>query len=70
MRPWSVQVTPLLWAEGVANGVGVDAPAVAVGVDGVLLQGRAEGQDGEQTGPGVLPCQTEKTLRTGSVAGR
>jgi hypothetical protein len=31
--------------EGVADGVGVDAKAVAVGAGGVPLQGRSEGQD-------------------------
>src|SRR3954447_50164 len=49
-------------AEGVADGVGVDAPAVAVGADGVLLQGRAQGQDTALLGLDVVDFEVEMEL--------
>src|SRR6478735_12190050 len=49
-------------AERVADGVGVDAPAVAVGADGVLPQGRAEGEDAALLGLDVVDIEVEMEL--------
>jgi len=46
----------------VTDGVGVHAPAVAVGVDGVLLQGRAERQDAALFGLDVVDLEVEVEL--------
>jgi hypothetical protein len=46
----------------VADGVGVDAEAVAVGFGVVLLQGRAEGQDAALFGLDVVDFEVEVEL--------
>src|SRR3954447_15647299 len=49
-------------AEGVADRIGIDAPAVALGADGVLLQGRAEGQDAALLGLDVIDFEVDVEL--------
>ena len=55
---------PLVAAEteGVADGVGVHAEAVTVGADGVVLHGRAEGQDTVLFGVDVVDLEVEVEL--------
>lgn len=49
-------------AEGVSDGVGVDAEAVAVGADAVPLQRRTEGQDAALFGLDVVDFEVEVEL--------
>src|SRR5215469_18136803 len=49
-------------AEGVANRVSVDPPAVAVGADAVLLQRRAEAEDAALLGLDFVHFEVEVEL--------